>query len=161
MASGKLIDSGQVTSLARKMRPRSRRLWMQFQQCLQDEICYTRGKCISYLPSSILASVCPPGRNLPRTNFIAVSMKFFSALILRPVLLNGHPAESFDSYAKQCPALFLGRPNCFALCPPGRNRTYDRLLKRELLYRLSYGRLKPNETTSRLGLARSFARQMI
>ena len=29
----------------------------------------------------------------------------------------------------------------FLICPPGRNRTYDPLLKRELLYQLSYGRL--------------------
>lgn len=30
----------------------------------------------------------------------------------------------------------------FFICPPGRARTYDRLLKRELLYQLSYGRKK-------------------
>ena len=30
----------------------------------------------------------------------------------------------------------------FLYCPPCRSRTYDRLLKRELLYQLSYGRLK-------------------
>ena len=30
-------------------------------------------------------------------------------------------------------------------CPPGRNRTYDRLLKRQLLYRLSYERKRMNE----------------
>ena len=32
-------------------------------------------------------------------------------------------------------------------CPPGRNRTYDRLLKRQLLYRLSYERKRMNEYT--------------
>lgn len=31
----------------------------------------------------------------------------------------------------------------FESCAPGRNRTYDHLLKRELLYRLSYGRVRP------------------
>jgi hypothetical protein len=29
----------------------------------------------------------------------------------------------------------------FCCCPPSRARTYDRLLKRELLYQLSYGRI--------------------
>src|SRR3989344_5938937 len=30
------------------------------------------------------------------------------------------------------------------MCPPGRDRTCDRLLKRELLYQLSYGRVAKN-----------------
>ena len=34
----------------------------------------------------------------------------------------------------------ISRSSFALLTPPGRNRTYDRLLKRELLYRLSYGR---------------------
>ncbi len=31
-------------------------------------------------------------------------------------------------------------PHYRFLCPPSRARTYDRLLKRQLLYQLSYGR---------------------
>ena len=70
--------------------------------------------------------------------------KLLSALVLRPILLNGYPAKPFDSYTKQCPRTVSRADKISAalqFCPPGRNRTYDRLLKRELLYRLSYGRI--------------------
>jgi hypothetical protein len=44
-------------------------------------------------------------------------------------------ATARTAYKKQLAGAVFNR------CPPGWNRTNDRLLKRELLYRLSYGRI--------------------
>ena len=49
------------------------------------------------------------------------------------MLVNSHNAAAFDPYTKNI-QMFFSR----GLCPLGRDRTYDRLLKRELLYQLSY-----------------------
>ena len=43
----------------------------------------------------------------------------------------GHTRKQKSAHLRCAPFLFS--------CAPGRNRTYDRLLKRQLLYQLSYG----------------------
>src|SRR3989344_3250104 len=76
------------------------------------------------------------------------------------VFLANHMFTSLLNLDKPSPALIMHRVWIILYkCPPGRNRTCDRLLKRQLLYRLSYGRLnqsfgliaRPDEL-ARLGL---------
>ncbi len=63
------------------------------------------------------------------------------------VLLIKYAQKVFDPYTKMLPAFsWVDKKSTLLLfCPPSRDRTYDRLLKRELLYQLSYGWDKSNK----------------
>ena len=84
-----------------------------------------------YLKSSRIIYV--PRRLVPRDNFVAAAPKFPRAwLAVRPAGLTSLRLGLVRKNSAQ--ALF------FSSSPPGRIRTYDRLVKSELLYQLSYGR---------------------
>ena len=89
------------------------------------------------------------GRNLPRVKICR--RKFFSCPQLATQFSNWVPRSTFRFLLTKL--RFVRGTNKkspsqgFFICAPGRNRTCDHLLKRELLYRLSYGR---NETTLKI-----------
>lgn len=82
----------------------------------------------------------PPSRNFSLTSRLAVA-RLGLGTASHPRLLAWVPLRRSNPNEKRT-AFFSGRPS-FHFGPPSRIRTYDRTLKRRLLYQLSYGR---NET---------------
>ena len=85
---------------------------------------------------------CAPGRIRSQVS------KYFSSNFPK-ILRTCDPAShclrqyvpAFESCARAKQFARLGGPTRFAPCPPSRIRTCDHLLKRQLLYQLSYGRI--------------------
>ena len=74
----------------------------------------------------------------PLARIVRVGFSTTVAGTFRPRKLGNE--KSFESYPQTKQFVCLGGLS-FHSSPPSRIRTYDRLLKRELLYRLSYGRI--------------------
>ena len=86
-----------------RLKARRRSLWSGHRLTASRARVRTRSgvRFLSTRYSSIaLSETCfasPLGRQRPRTFFIAVAPKNFSALVLRPALLSGYPVKPFDS----------------------------------------------------------------
>ena len=81
---------------------------------------------------------CPPSRNLSHKISL---QRYFACRRFHPTLLRVAPKTlSSPSASAVGHSLWADKFRYASICPPSRTRTYDPLLKRELLYQLSYGR---------------------
>ncbi len=92
--------------------------------------CLRLGHVAKNSAQALFFATCPPGRD--RSLLLQYTLwLFYFASLIKQLAGFSNPSRTHS----RARATFH-----FVTCPPGRDRTFDRRLKRPLLYQLSYGR---------------------
>ncbi len=92
--------------------------------------CLRLGHAAKNSAQALFFAACPPGRD--RSLLLQYTLwLFYFASLIKQLAGFSNPSRTHS----RARATFH-----FVTCPPGRDRTFDRRLKRPLLYQLSYGR---------------------